>query len=265
MSNPAENYEAYFVPALFGPSAARLVEAARLRGGERVLDVACGTAAALRAAAPYVGPNGVLAGVDINPNMLAIAREVAQRDGLTLELHEAPAEALPLSDGSFDLVVCSQGLQFFPDKPTALSEMRRVLTVGGRVAVSVWQDLSHHPFHDAQFEAIERHLGIPGAKLPFSLGDEAELRALLADAGFESIEIEQASITARFPDPERFLVELTHAASAAIPAMQQLDEAERQGVIDAVTREMEPRVSALVVDDHVTLPHHAHLVHAIRP
>lgn len=264
MSNPAENYEAYFVPALFGPSAARLVEAARLRPGERVLDVACGTAAALRAAAPYVGPDGVLTGVDLNPNMLATAREVAQRDGLTLDLHEAPAEALPLSDGSFDLVLCSQGLQFFPDKPAALSEMRRVLTAGGRVAVSVWQDLSHHPFHDAQFEAIERHLGIPGAKLPFSLGDEAELRALLADAGFESIEIEQASITARFPEPERFLVEVTHAASAAIPAMQQLDDAARQGVIDAVTREMEPWVTALVVDDHVTLPHHAHLVHAVR-
>lgn len=95
--NAAENYERYFVPSIGRPVATTLVEAADLRGGERVLDVACGTGIVARLAAERVGPNGAVEGLDPNPGMLAVAREAASSDA-SMAWHEAPAETMPLPD-----------------------------------------------------------------------------------------------------------------------------------------------------------------------
>jgi ubiquinone/menaquinone biosynthesis C-methylase UbiE len=125
--NAAENYERYFVPAIGAPLASDLIDAASLRPGERVLDVACGTGVVTRLAAGHVGAAGNVSGVDINPGMLAVARENAPAAS-SIEWYEGSAEALPFADATFDVVLCQMGLQFFPDKPKALQEMRRVLT-----------------------------------------------------------------------------------------------------------------------------------------
>jgi SAM-dependent methyltransferase len=131
---PAANYERYFVPAIGAPVAHDLIELAELRPGEHVLDVACGTGVVTRLAAEQVG-GGAVAGVDINPGMLQVARNVA--GDTAIEWHEASAEALPLGDATFDVALCQMGLQFFPDRPGALREMRRVLRPGGRVVINV--------------------------------------------------------------------------------------------------------------------------------
>ncbi len=133
--NAAENYERYFVPTIGIPFATALLEAAGLHRGERVLDVACGTGVVTRLAAEQVGSSGAVAGLDINPAMLAVARSVSS-SGAAIEWHEASAESLPLADGSFDVVLSSLGLQFVPDKASALREMRRVLAPGGRLAIA---------------------------------------------------------------------------------------------------------------------------------
>ncbi|HUG37602.1 MAG TPA: methyltransferase domain-containing protein, partial [Candidatus Limnocylindrales bacterium] len=72
-TNPAENYERFFVPAIGRPLAVDLVREADLRPGERVLDAACGTGVVARLAAAEVGPDGEVAGLDVNPGMLAVA------------------------------------------------------------------------------------------------------------------------------------------------------------------------------------------------
>ena len=108
-----DNYERYFVPAIGAPLAAELVDVAALRPGERVLDVACGTGIVTRFAAERVGADGAVAGVDINPGMLGVARSAA-RPELGIDWHEASAEALPFEDETFDVVLCQMGLQFFP-------------------------------------------------------------------------------------------------------------------------------------------------------
>lgn len=106
-----------------GPFATAWLDAAGLQLGERVLDVACGTGVVTRLAAERVGPNGAVAGLDINPAMLAVARTVPS-SGASIEWHEASAESLPLADGSFDVVLSSLGLQFVPDKASALRDRR---------------------------------------------------------------------------------------------------------------------------------------------
>src|SRR3546814_18138199 len=96
---------------------------------------------------------------------------------------------LDLPNQAFDLVLCQQGLQFFPDRPAALREIRRVLAPEGRTVVSVWQDLDYHPVYKALFDAPARKLRTNDTDfdVPFSLGNDADMRTLLQEAAFGPI------------------------------------------------------------------------------
>ena len=143
--NAPEVYERELVPAVFGVWAPILVELAHPRPGERVVDVACGTGIVARIATARVGPTGVVVGVDLNPGMLSVARSVMltdSRSSAPIQWQEASADKLPFPGESFDIVYCQLGLQFFADRPAALREMRRVLSLEGRLALMVWRGLA---------------------------------------------------------------------------------------------------------------------------
>jgi len=207
MSNPAETYESYMVPTLFAPWASRLVQMANPQPGESILDVGCGTGIIARHVAPRVGSSGKVIGLDVNPNMLTIARAAADREDLVIEWREGRAENLPFPDNHFDLVLSQFSLMFFTDRPAALAEIHRVLRKGGRVYLSVFQSIDHHPFYQTLDNVIQQRLGMSGVKDIFSLGDADDLHKLLLNAGFQHIGIDQASMTARFPDPQDSLPE----------------------------------------------------------
>lgn len=260
MDNPAETYERFMVPPLFGPSAQRLVDAAGPRPGDRVLDVACGTGIVGRIAA-RLDPAITVTGLDVSPHMLAVARSMAAREGVTIDWQEGRAEALPFTDGSFDLVLCQYALMFFADRPAATSEMARVLANGGRLAASVFQTTERHPFYQALDTAIERHLGMSGARDIFAFGDPVELRRLLSGAGFRDIRIEPVSLTARFPDPEQFLAGEIDVDTASIPAMQHLDASARRDLTGAIREEMMESLREVTVGDHVVITFHTYIAH----
>src|SRR5712671_1931595 len=109
-----ENYERYLVPSIFAAWADDLVEVAALQPSERVLDIACGTGIVARTAARKLDAGGSVVGLDLSAPMLAVARTAAAAEGVTVEWREGSAVKLPLRDGEFE-----QGLQFFPDRPTA--------------------------------------------------------------------------------------------------------------------------------------------------
>ena len=121
--NVPENYERYLVPSIFAPWALDLIEAAALRPGERVLDIACGTGIVARTAAPTLGGGASVVGLDLSAPMLEAACSAAKAEGVFAEWKEGSAVKLPLADATFDVAFCQQGLQFFPDRPTALREM----------------------------------------------------------------------------------------------------------------------------------------------
>lgn len=267
MTNPAEAYESYMVPVLFAPWAMRLIESARPRSGERALDVGCGTGIVARRVAQQLG-GGKVAAVDLSPGMLAVARDAAKREGIAVEWHEGRAEHLPFPDQSFDLVLCQFALMFFADRQAALKEMRRVLKAGSngsnRVALSVFQGLARHPFYQALHAAIERRLGLSGVSEIFAFDDPGTLRRLLADAGFEQIEIEPVSLTARFPDPDAFLAGEIAVDTASIPSMQHLDDKARREITSALEKDMAKPLHEATEKDHVVLPFHVHLARARR-
>jgi ubiquinone/menaquinone biosynthesis C-methylase UbiE len=97
----------------------------------RVLEVAVGTGLGL----PHYSASSTLAGVELSPRMLALARERAAELDLDVDLREGDAEQLPFADGSFDTVVCALGLCTIPDPARAVVEMRRVLVPGGRLVL----------------------------------------------------------------------------------------------------------------------------------
>ncbi len=200
-----ENYERYFVPSIAAPLAEDLVKIAALSPGERVLDVACGTGVVTRLAGQRVGDSGSVAGLDVNPGMLAVARSAAPPK-LAIDWYETSAEAIPLPDGAFDVALCQMGLQFIPNKLGALREMRRVLAPGGRLVLNLPGPTP--PLFAAMAEALGKHIGPQAAsfvQIVFSLHDEQELRELMKGAGFHEVDVQTARTTLTLPPAKEFL------------------------------------------------------------
>jgi SAM-dependent methyltransferase len=194
----AMSYHELLVPALMDDWAPRVAEAAGIRPGDRVLDVACGTGVLTRAAASRAGPSGTVTGLDLNPGMLRVAARLSP----TLRWQQGTAQALPFADRSFDAVVSQFGLMFFPDRVTALREMKRVLGPGGRLAVAVWGSLAVTPAYAAEVALVERLAGETAAdplRAPFALGDEQHMAALLAEAGITGARVALEQGRGRFP------------------------------------------------------------------
>jgi SAM-dependent methyltransferase len=194
----AEIYEEFFVPALFEEWPPRVLDAARTRPGQRVLDVACGTGVLAREAARRVGHDGSVTGIDRNEGMLAVAR----RQTPAIQWQNGVAEALPAASEAFDTVVCQFGLMFFDDRAAALKEMWRVLRPGGGLAVAVWDDLEHSPGYAAMVVLLDRLFGKRIAdelRAPFALGDANALASLLEGSGIPGVEIATYAGIARFP------------------------------------------------------------------
>lgn len=237
--NAAELYERYPGRYILGPWAEGLVELAAVKAGERVLDLACGTGAVARVAAERAGSSGRVTGLDLNVGMVAVARSLPAPAGARVTWIEASALSTGLPDASFDAVLCQQGLQFFPDKPAAMREARRVLAPGGRIAMSVWRTMG--VYNTAVGRALERHIGADAAsrfcasrKVP---GDR-DLLELASGARLRDAELHRRKRTVRLPPMEDFL--LGHLAATPIAAqLAAAGEAQRSALVRDAAQALE--------------------------
>jgi SAM-dependent methyltransferase len=213
----AKAYEDLFVPALFGQWAPRLVNCARVRHGHTVLDVACGTGVVARAAQDVVGPGGRVAGHDLNPAMLEVAREVRP----DLEWLQGDAEDLPFSDAEFDVVLCQSALFFFADPGRAVAEMARVVAPGGVVALQTYAPLTEQPAYGPFVELVAAHAG-PEARVLlgtyWSLGDVDGLLGLTTAAGLSLLESRSSLGVTTFPSAAA----VAHAEIQATPLAERI-------------------------------------------
>lgn len=234
-------YERWIVGPLFRPFAEAMLDEVKLGKKDRVLDIATGTGIVARVARERLGEGSTVVGVDISPDMLAVARDVEPG----IDWREGEAGALPLRGGEqFDVVLCQQGLQFFPDKAKAASEMRRALAKGGRLAVSTWRSDEEHPFLRELRRVAERHLG-PVADARYGFGDAGALEALFRDAGFGYVRSRVLSRTVRFAPDAPFVRMNAMALVGMSAAGKSLDEEERKRFVDTIVSE-----SATVVARH---------------
>jgi ubiquinone/menaquinone biosynthesis C-methylase UbiE len=234
-------YERWLVGPLFWPWAQITLEEIQLSPGDHVLDVACGTGIVARLARERLGGTGSIVGVDVSPDMLAVARAVAPG----IHWREGDAGGLPLREGEeFDVVICQQGLQSFPDKPAAVGQMHDALAQGGRLAVATWRSDNEIPFFRELRRIAERHLGAI-ADQRYSFGDATALEALLRDAGFQEVQIKTLSRTMHFEEGASFLRLNTMALVGMSAAGKAMSDEERKRVLEIIARE-----SALVLQSY---------------
>ncbi len=263
LANPAEVYQAFFVPTLFTPLSRIFLRYAAPRPGERMLDLACGTGIVARQAAPLIGSEGTLTGVDISPAMLAVARQLEPPPGARIEWREGNALALDLPASSFDLVTCEHGLMFFPDQKAAGREMSRVLVPGGRAVVSTYQSIRLHPIYETLYQSLSRNFNIPFETLAvaFNLGDEGKLRELFMASGFECVEVAPETFTARFPEPNRFIQLTLQSVSAVVPAFRELHSG-HDARMQAVHRDVDEVLKRHLEDGALAVPMSSYIVSA---
>jgi len=254
----ARLYESLFVPAVFGPWAALIADAAQIKPGQKVLDVACGTGVLARAIEQRLRPHGHVVGLDPSHAMLTIAQEVEP----AITWLRGRAQAIPAPDRSYDLVVCQFGLMLFADRPQALREMLRVLVADGRLIVAVWDQLANIPGYRAFVEFIERRVSRQVAdamRVLFALGDRAQLVALFAEAGAGPTTVVTQEQTARYSSV-RVLTEAT--LRVWLPAMGLERTAEEiEGILRDAERELADHVDA---EGRFTYLNRAHVVTAIK-
>jgi SAM-dependent methyltransferase len=171
--------------------------------GERVLELACGAGGTGLAAARVVGPGEVVLS-DVSPEMTAIAAGRARAAGLAnVRTRVLDLEEIDEPDGSYDVVLCREGLMFALDPVRAAGEIRRVLRPGGRVAVAVWGPSAENPWLATLFEAISAQLGAPvpppGIPGPFSLSDRDRLAGVLTGAGLSGVTVTDFPVPLRVP------------------------------------------------------------------
>lgn len=211
-----------------------LVDRARLRGGEDVLDVACGAGVVARLAASKVA-SGHVTGLDLNAGMLAVARGVLN-EGAAVDWIEGSALDLPFPSGRFDVVLCQLGLQFFPDQPRALREMRRVVREQGRIAVSVYSAIERTPGANAFVSALDEVLGPEASRIKrgeHSFASAAQLEKLLGDAGFGTVDVQTVVQTIAFPSVLDY-VRFQLLATPMTILLKDKIEPERQAIISSV-------------------------------
>lgn len=241
----AELYEERFVPALFRNWVGPVLDGAGVHTGQRLLDVACGTGVVARHAADRIGSTGSVVGLDVNPAMLEVARDVRPE----LDWRTGDAGELPFADDDFDVVTCQAGLMFFPDPTAALGEMARVTRPGGVVAVQVFSALSSQPAYGPWIAMVADHAG-PGAIQMLGTywvhGDPDALRARCADVGLRVIALHEHVRPAYFASVEAMVLTEVNAT----PLADRLDPTELRQILT----ESVPILGRFRNDDRLEIP-----------
>lgn len=253
-----EAYEAYLVPKFFRPWAKRLLSIVGAHEGERVLDVGCGTGIVARTAAPHVGDQGRVVGVDLNRAMLETARREGSHLSPAVEWRQEDATELSFEDDSFDVALSQQVLQFVPDPVELLAQIRRVLRPGGRVGLNVLRPIRHNPSYGLLAEVLERYAGEEAGAMirsPFPQWSGARLRDLVLEAGFDRVSLHLDIRAVRYPSAEGYLYQEA-ASSPLADSIAGMEETIRTKMVGHLEEVLEDYTD----QDGVVFPMETHLV-----
>jgi SAM-dependent methyltransferase len=226
--------------AWLGGATERMLDAAGVTTGSRVLDVAAGAGGQTLAAARRAGPTGSVVATDISPTILTYAAKSATEAGLTnIQTVEADGESLDvLPAASFDAVICRVGLIYFPDQQRALAGMRRALRDGGRIAAIVYSTPERNQFFSIPVSIIRDRAQLPppqpGQPGPFSLGGGGVLQAALTAAGFTDVTVDALPAPLRLPSAAECVRFEKESFGALHQMLAGVAAVERPGVRDQI-------------------------------
>jgi len=227
-----ELYDTLLVPLIFEPYALDMASRAAACKPARVLEVAAGTGAVTRALAHALPETTEIVATDLNPPMLDRAAAVGVNRPITWQ--QADAQQLPFDDDSFDLVICQFGAMFFPDRPKAFAEARRVLRPGGTLLFSVWDRIEDNAFaHVVTLALAKRFPEKPPAFLartPHGHYDPAPIESDLRLGGFTT-DITCDIVTARSRADTAGVVALAYCHGT--PLRGELEALGADGLADA--------------------------------
>src|SRR5580692_4431239 len=241
---------------LLAPISDILIDRARAKPGERIIDVGCGCGATTIALAQKAGPTGHVFGVDISAPMLARARQVAPA-GLPVDFVLADATVYPFDPASSDLLVSRFGVMFFAEPALSFANLHRALRPSGRLAFACWRDPRENPFFMAPLQAVYKHaprlpqLG-PEDPGPFSFASEARVQRILSEAGFSGVAMEPCDLVLDIA-VGRGLDAAVEGALEIGPAARALAEQPPE-VVAAATRSIREALAAYARGQTVPLP-----------
>jgi SAM-dependent methyltransferase len=235
-----------------------LLDAARVRKGTKLLDVACGPGYVSAAAAKR---GAIVLGIDFSKSILEQAKQLHPG----IDFREGDAEQLPSGSGLFDAVAMNFGILHLGQPENALSEAYRVLRSGGRFAFSVWCNPQETIGFGIVLRTVEAH-GEPRVALPegppfFRYSDPDECTRGLTAAGFESPAVRKISQTWRLPAGDG----LFYAMKDSTVRTAGLLRAQKPTVLDKIREAMRSEIAKYTRDEVVELPMPALIVSGVKP
>jgi SAM-dependent methyltransferase len=228
--------------AWLGAATEAMLDAARVKDGSRVLDVAAGAGGQSILAAKRAGIRGSVVATDISPTILTYAAKAAAEAGVAnMHTLEADGERLDeLSAASFDAAISRVGLIYFPDQQQALAGIRRALTEGGRFAAVVYSTAANNEFFSIPVSIIRQRANLPapqpGQPGPFSLGSPGVLEDVLTTAGFTDVVVQVVPSPLQLPTAADCVRFERESFGALHQMLGNVPEAERPGVWDDIER-----------------------------
>jgi ubiquinone/menaquinone biosynthesis C-methylase UbiE len=217
---------------LMGEATQRMLQAAGIGPGDHVLDIAAGTGDQSILAAHLVGSTGSVLATDLSAEMLKIAANLAQQEGLTnLTTQVMDAQQLALPANTFDAAISRNGLMLMPQPQQALQEVRRVLKPGKKFAVLVWSRPERNPHFAIPLNIIKKYVPAFTGPSVFALADPAILEQAFKAAGFHDVTTEALSLRFHAPSVDAFVQTRMGMITGA---MQQLSSQEQQSLLEEV-------------------------------
>jgi SAM-dependent methyltransferase len=240
------------------PAGAAGLEALAPQPGECILDLGCGGGATSAMISRDVGPDGRVTGVDVSPDLLAVAR--ARPGNETADFIEGDAQVWPFEEGAYDALFSRFGCMFFADPPSAYANLRKALRPGARVVLVVWRDPALNPWAALPARIGAEVLGpaepaAPGTPGPFAWGDPEIFQPILQGAGFADLAWREVSLSLQVglageDDPVTRAVRMLLRIGPMARRLRGLPDETRQTVAERLSPALEPYVS----DGWVRLP-----------